>query len=337
MNNEKENYTTCYQPGYIELYRSGELARRADVLTARLASCDLCPRCCGANRLEDEYGFCRSGHLAAVASVCAHQGEEPAISGRHGSGTIFFSNCTMKCSYCQNYQISQDPCEGREKEISSAELAGHMLHLQNDLLCHNINLVSPSHFVPQIVQALLSAIPAGLRIPLVYNTSSYDSPLTLKELDGIIDIYLADLKYASEKQALELSSAADYVSHARSAIKEMYRQTGNLLLGEDGTACRGLIVRHLVLPNRLAGSAESLSWLAQEVSPQVTVSLMSQYAPVHRASTNKLLARRITVQEYNEVLDIAAGLGLENGWTQEMSAPECYLPDFQKDSNPFSS
>ncbi len=323
-------------PAYMHLYRAGELALRADALTARLASCDICPRNCAVNRLEDKRGFCRSGRLPAVASVCAHHGEEPAVSGERGSGTIFFSNCTMKCVYCQNHQISQDPSAGRNNEMSPGELARHMLHLQNDLACHNINLVSPSHFVPQIVQALCEAVPAGLHIPLVYNTSSYDSLSTLKELDGIIDIYLADLRYGSDGPAAELSATPDYVPRAHAAIIEMYRQTGNLKLDEEGLARRGLIVRHLVLPNRLAGSETSLRWLAQEISTEVTVSLMSQYAPVHRAGSYPTISRTITPAEYAEVLDIASSLWLENGWIQEMEANHCYLPDFERSDAPFS-
>ncbi len=326
-----------YEPPYIALYRSGEMASRAAALKARLQCCDICPRLCGVNRLEDQRGFCRSGYLPQVASVCSHHGEEPAISGERGSGTIFFSNCTMQCIYCQNHQISQDRRRERDDEISSDELAEHMLHLQNDLCCHNINFVSPSHFAPQIVQALLKAVPAGLNIPLVYNTSSYDSLQTLREMEGIIDIYLADLKYASDRYALELSKTPDYVTNSRLAIKEMYRQTGLLLLDEKGTACRGLIVRHLVLPGGLAGSTESLSWLTNELSPQISVSLMSQYAPVHHAVSHPLLSRSITVEEYNAVLDTASELGLENGWIQEMSSIDSYLPDFTEKTDPFSS
>ena len=250
--------------------------RRADSLEARLGSCDICPRGCGVNRLEGETGFCHSGRLPVVASVCAHQGEEPAISGSRGSGTIFFGNCNLRCVYCQNHQISQDFEAQRSNGITPPALAEQMLYLQNKLGCHNINLVSPSHFVPQIVRAVLEAVPMGLHLPLVYNTSSYDCAETLKELDGVVSSYLADLRYASNECGQKFSEVADYAERARAAIKEMYRQVGNLAVDDEGVARRGLIIRHLILPNRLAGSEQSLNWLAKEVSPGVAVSVMSQ-------------------------------------------------------------
>jgi len=322
-------------PGYISLYRSGELARRVERLEARLASCDLCPRQCGVNRLQGEHGFCRSGRLPVVATVCPHHGEEPALSGSRGSGTIFFGNCNMRCVYCQNYQISQQ-CQPQSREMDCRALAEHMLHLQ-EMGCHNINLVSPSHFVPQLVRAVLEAVPLGLRLPLVYNTSSYDDIQSLQELDGIISIYLADLRYASDKWAKKFSQAPGYVTHARQAIAEMYRQVGELVLDDCGVARQGLIVRHLVLPNGLAGSRESLTWLAKEVSPRVTVSIMSQYFPVHRAVRIPLLARTISAAEYDEVVRLVAELGLENGWVQSMGAEKDYLPDFKGRADPFLS
>jgi putative pyruvate formate lyase activating enzyme len=271
------------ESGYIALYHSGELERRAHALEARLASCDICARQCGVNRLEAELGFCRSGYLPIVSAVCRHQGEEPPISGTRGSGTIFFGNCNMRCVYCQNYQISQNWKRQKSKEIDCHALAERMLYLQDGLGCHNINFVSPSHFVPQLVRALLEAVPMGLRVPLVYNTNGYDSVASLKELDGIISIYLPDLRYAADNWAKKFSYAPDYVGRARQAIREMYRQVGDLAVDEFGVARRGLIVRHLILPNGVAGSLESLSWLAQELSPTVTVSIMSQYLPLHRA------------------------------------------------------
>jgi putative pyruvate formate lyase activating enzyme len=323
------------EPGYLALYRSGELARRAEALEARLAECDICPRECGVNRLAGELGFCHSGHNPIVSAVCAHHGEEPALSGTKGSGAIFFGNCNMRCVYCQNHQISQDRRAQRSKETDSHTLAWHMLYLQNELGCHNINFVSPSHFVPQIVRAMLEAVPLGLRVPLVYNTSGYDSLKTLKLLDGIIDIYLPDLRYASDKWARRFSRASDYVAHNRAAIQEMYRQVGDLVLDEDGVAVRGVIVRHLILPNGIAGSRESLTWLAQEVSPTITVSIMSQYYPAHRAKEIPLLSRTITKTEYAEVVDLVNSLGLEKGWLQGMGADETYQPDFTRDGHPF--
>jgi putative pyruvate formate lyase activating enzyme len=311
-----------------------ELQQRASRLTTRLASCDICPRVCRVNRLEDELGYCHSGALPIIASYCAHRGEEPAISGMRGSGTIFFANCNLRCAFCQNYQISQDWRKQRTNEVSIERLAEMMLELQAQG-CHNINFVSPSHFVPQIVAALAAAVPKGLKIPLVYNTNAYDSLQTLKELAGIIDIYLPDIKYTSDAMAKKYSDADDYVSVSRAAIKEMFRQTGELLLDDDDIARRGTIVRHLILPRDAAGSAEALKWLAREVSPEVTISLMSQYHPTHNAARFPEINRHITQGEYDEVLKAMEEAGLENGWVQGMEAPENYLPDFEKKGHPF--
>lgn len=324
------------EPSYIALYASGELKHRAERLEARLASCDICPRECRVNRLQNERGFCHSGYLPIVSTICAHQGEEPAISGSRGSGTVFFSNCNMRCVYCQNYQISQNWKKQKANEMDFRKLAEGMLHLQNESGCHNINFVSPSHFVPQLVRAVLEAVSLGLRIPLVYNSSGYDSVATLKELEGIIDIYLPDLRYASNIWAKKFSKASDYVQHARAAIKEMFRQVGELKVDESGVAQRGLIARHLILPGNLAGSEESLGWLAQEVSPKVTVSLMAQYYPAHRAGQYPMLSRTITASEYGAALKALYEAGLENAWVQEMGSAENYLPDFDKEGFPFN-
>jgi len=325
------------EPGYFALYRSGELQRQAERLEARLASCDICPRECHVNRLENKRGFCHSGSLPIVSAVCAHHGEEPAISGSKGSGTVFFGNCNMRCVYCQNYQISQGRKKQKSKEMDFRKLAENMLYLQDELGCHNINFVSPSHFVPQLVRAVLEAVPLGLNIPLVYNSSGYDSVASLKELDGIISVYLPDLRYASARWARKFSHARNYVTHARAAIKEMYRQVGELVMDESGVAQRGLIVRHLILPNRIAGSKESLTWLAQEVSPTVTVSIMAQYYPSHKARNERLLSRTISQSEYEDILSWLDEAGLENGWVQEMGAAENYLPDFAREGHPFSA
>jgi putative pyruvate formate lyase activating enzyme len=326
-----------FEPGYVHLYRSGELKRRANALEARLDSCDICPRGCHANRLKGECGFCRTGYLPVVASVCSHLGEEPAISGTRGSGAVFFGNCNLRCVYCQNHQISQPHEKGSFAELDFRTLAERIVYLQDELGCHNINFVSPSHLVPQLVRVVLEAVPLGLRLPLVYNTSSYDSLASLRELDGVIDIYLADLRYASDKWAWRYSRAAGYTGHARTAIREMYRQVGELVLDEGGLARKGLIVRHLVLPNQLAGSEESLTWLAEEVSPAVTVSIMSQYYPSHRALRIPALSRTLTTAEYAGVLRLVERLGMENGWVQEMGSSTNYLPDFSRDEHPFSS
>jgi len=326
-----------FEPGYLALYHSGELMSRAERLEARLESCDICARGCGVNRLQNEHGFCRSGYLPVVSSVCAHHGEEPVISGSRGSGTIFFGNCNLRCVYCQNYQISQPEEEQKSKEISFHTLACYMLHLQDELGCHNINLVSPSHFVPQIIRALTEAVPMGLRLPLVYNTGGYDDVSVLKELDGVVDIYLPDLKYASNIWAQKYSLASGYVGHARRAIKEMYRQVGTLELDEAGLAKRGLIVRHLILPNNLAGSRRSLAWLASKLSPDVAVSIMSQYSPQNRARDFPELRREISPGEYQAVLALLDELGLESGWVQGLGADSNYLPDFEREGHPFEA
>jgi putative pyruvate formate lyase activating enzyme len=323
------------EPGYIALYRSGELERRAEALAARLASCDICPRDCGVNRLKNEWGFCHSAYMPIVSAVCAHHGEEPVISGSRGSGAIFFGNCNMRCVYCQNYQISQDWKKQQSKEVDFYSLAESMLYLQDELGCHNINLVSPSHFIPQLVRAVFEAVPMGLRLPLVYNTSGYDSVASLRELEGMVSVYLPDLRYASDTWADEFSHAPGYVAQARRAIEEMYRQVGELVVDESGLAQHGLIVRHLVLPGGVAGSADSLTWLAHEISPAVTVSVMSQYSPAYRARQIPLLSRTITVSEYEAVLELVNELGLENGWVQEMDASGYYLPDFTYEGDPF--
>ena len=323
-----------FEPAYIALYQSGELRCRVERLEARLAFCDICPRLCKVNRREGEFGYCHAGYLPVVAAVCAHRGEEPALSGSNGSGTIFFGNCNMACVYCQNYQISRAWRGQQFKEMDFRTLAERMLYLQG-LGCHNINFVSPSHYVPQMVRAILEAVPMGLRLPVVYNTGGYDSVETLKELDGVIDIYLPDLRYASDEFAEKYSRVPHYVSSARQAIKEMYRQVGSLVVDEAGIARRGLIVRLLILPNNIAGIRESLTWLVNELSPQVTVSIMSQYYPTYKASDYPEIARPVTKGEYEEVMKLVAELGLENGWVQEIGAEETYRPDFDREGHPF--
>lgn len=324
------------KPSYLKLFHSGELKRRAEALKMRLVSCDICPRECHINRLENEQGFCHSGYLPVVSAVCDHHGEEPAISGDRGTGAIFFGNCNMRCVYCQNYQISHDPFHQNSKEIDFHALAQQMIYLQNELKCHNISFISPSHFVPQLVRTILEAAPMGLNVPIVYNTNAYDSVASLQALDGIVDIYLPDLRYASDTIALKYSCTSDYVKRARQAIIEMHRQVGDLTLNSSGLATKGVLVRHLILPNRLAGSRNSLTWLAKEVSPNIAVSIMSQYYPTHLASQIPRLRRKVSHSEYSAVVELLDELGLENGWIQEMDAAENYLPDFDLTGHPFS-
>jgi putative pyruvate formate lyase activating enzyme len=241
----------------------------------------------------------------------------------------------MRCVYCQNHQISQNWRKQKSKEVDCQTLAENMIHLQDDLGCHNINFVSPSHFVPQLVRAVLEAVPLGLHVPLVYNSNGYDSVATLRELDGIISVYLPDLRYACDKWARKYSQVPDYVTQARQAIKEMYRQAGDLIVDEQGLAQRGLIVRHLILPNGLAGTEESLKWLTQEFSPSITVSIMSQYSPQNRAQRVPSLSRTISTAEYEAVTQLLHDLELGNGWIQEMGASDNYLPDFTREGHPF--
>jgi len=317
-------------PPYIDLQASGELERRAERLEKRLEDCDICPRLCGVNRIRGERGYCHSLEKPVVASYCDHHGEEPVLSGSHGSGTIFLANCNLRCVYCQNYQISQD-WQGQEANTVTVEaLAGYMLELQNRG-CHNLNLVSPGHFVPQIVRALVLAVPLGLRLPVVYNTNSYDSLETLAELEGVVSIYLPDLKYADDQQAKKYSRAADYTLHARQAIREMYRQAGELKLDENGIGIKGVLVRHLILPGGIAGTRESLAWLSEEVSPEVGLSLMSQYHPSNWAKRYAEINRSIVKEEYTAALRTAKEYGFKQTFVQGLSSPQAYLPDFNLD------
>jgi len=288
------------------------------------------------DRLAGQHGFRRSPRQPIVASVCDHHGEEPVISGSRGSGTIFFANCNLRCVYCQNHQISQSPdaCAGREKTAGS--LADAMLEVQESLRCHNVNLVSPSHCVPQILEALCLAVERGFHLPLVYNTSAYDSVDVLRLLDGVVDVYLPDLKYSSDQVAARLSAAPDYVSVARAAVTEMYHQVGaDVLLDSEGAVRRGLIVRHLVLPAGLAGSGESLSWLASHLSPRITLSVMAQYYPCHKALHMPMLSRRITAQEYASVIAVVQELGFDHVLAQQPEAAAFYRPNFVRETHPF--
>ena len=293
-------------PAYTHI---DDLAARARAALARLASCEVCPRRCGTNRLKDERGFCRIGRLARVASFAPHFGEEPPLVGSSGSGTIFFSGCNLACVFCQNYDISQ---QDHGQDVSADALASMMLQLQ-DLGCHNINFVTPTHVVPQILEALVLAIDDGLRVPLVYNSGGYDSVKTVQLLEGIFDIYMPDAKYGSDEVALKYSGAPDYTHIMKTAIKEMHRQVGDLIMDEDGVATRGLIVRHLVLPGGLAGSAEVVRFLSEEISPNTYLNVMAQYRPEYKACRFPELDRRISAKEYNDVVRLAARAGLTRG------------------------
>jgi putative pyruvate formate lyase activating enzyme len=299
-------------PTYRELYERGELERRVERGYQILKECELCPRECRINREKGERGFCEAGIELTVSSFHAHFGEEPPISGYRGSGTIFLTYCNLRCVFCQNYPISH---LGNGNQVSSRVFSQMMLNLQKKG-CHNINLVTPTDFVPQILAGLLLAIQKGLNIPLVYNCSGYEKVETLKLLEGIIDIYMPDIKYGGREEGKKYSSAPDYFQVVRKAIREMHRQVGNLSLDEEGIAKRGLLVRHLVLPNKLARTKRVFSFLAKEISPATYISIMSQYFPAYRAEGFEELNRRITDEEYEEALDIARELGLKRGWRQ---------------------
>lgn len=272
-----------------------------------MRECTLCPRNCRVNRLEGENGICRTGSLPFVSSYNPHFGEEKPLVGRYGSGTIFMTNCNLLCIFCQNYTISH---LGDGSEISLNELADIMLYLQK-IGCHNINFVTPTHQVPQILGALHIAIDRGLRIPLVYNCGGYECVETLKILDGIFDIYMPDFKYSDKEAAFKLSKAKDYPDIAKAAIKEMHRQVGDLIIDERGIAVRGLLVRHLILPGGLAGTEEVVRFLSKEISPDTYLNLMDQYHPCYKASSNPPLDRRITKKEFSEAVKMAIKAGLK--------------------------
>ncbi|MDD1741374.1 MAG: radical SAM protein, partial [Methanothrix sp.] len=276
---------------------------------SRLACCDLCPRCCGVDRLSDQRGFCQIGRRAGVASYTPHFGEEDCLVGRAGSGTIFFSGCNLSCVFCQNCDISQQ-VSGRA--VSSQELARMMLALQG-CGCHNINFVTPTHVVPQILEALVLAREGGLHLPLVYNSGGYESVETLGLLDGVFDIYMPDAKYGQDGPALKYSHAPGYVDRMKAAIKEMHRQVGDLVMDEDGIAMRGLLVRHLVLPEGAAGTAEVVCFLSQEISKNTYLNVMAQYHPDYQACRYPELSRPISVREYGQALALAKEAGLARG------------------------
>jgi putative pyruvate formate lyase activating enzyme len=299
-------YGGCAYPSYLRLYESGELRERMFRAEKILLSCRLCPRRCNASRLDGERGECGGGLWAEVASYTAHFGEESPLVGFRGSGTIFFSHCPLHCVFCQNWDISQ---KGLGSEVRAENLADMMMALQG-FGCHNINLVTPTHYVPQILEALLLACEAGLAIPLVYNCGGYESTETLALLDGIVDIYMPDFKYGDASRAKRLSDADDYPLVAWAAVQEMHRQVGDLMLDERGTARRGLLVRHLVLPNDLAGSREVFRFIAEDVSKETYLNIMDQYRPSFMAASHQDLNRRITPEEYGYAIALAKEFGL---------------------------
>jgi putative pyruvate formate lyase activating enzyme len=297
----------AFEPAYLVLLRSGELAERARAAARRLEDCDLCPHRCRVNRRVTTRGaVCRTGERAVVHAAFPHHGEERCLSGRGGSGTVFFSRCNLRCVYCQNWEISW---KGEGRESSATEIAGMMLELQR-AGCHNVNLVTPSHVVAQVLEAVLIAAGHGLRLPIVYNTGGYDALEALALLDGVVDVYMPDMKYADPALARRYSHVRDYVEVNRAAVTEMHRQVGDLAVDARGIARRGLLVRHLVLPGGLAGTGEVLRFLAEEVSRKTYVNLMDQYRPCHLAAEHPELSRRPTGEELAGAREAARRLGL---------------------------
>jgi putative pyruvate formate lyase activating enzyme len=295
------------EPAYLRLLKIGELDARVHAAYQHLEQCDLCAHHCNVNRRETTKGaVCRTGERAVVSSYHPHFGEEPPLVGCNGSGTIFFTGCNLRCVFCQNYEISQ---LGEGVAVEPEEIAAMMLELQA-AGCHNINLVSPSHVVAPILAATLIAAQAGLRVPIVYNTGGYDSPEALAQLDGVVDIYMPDVKYADADIARQYSKIRNYPALNRAAVKEMHRQVGDLQMDEHGIAQRGLLVRHLVLPNDLAGTRATLRWLAEEISPNTYVNLMDQYRPCYKANDYPALNRPVTREEYQRTVQWAEELGL---------------------------
>ena len=296
---------STFEPCYLPLHQTGELTQKAELARQHEKACDLCARYCRVDRSE-RHGACRTGTKAWVASYGPHHGEEEPLRGWRGSGTIFFTWCNLRCQYCQNHDISQ----GRAgREVESDELASIMLTLQESG-CHNINLVSPSHVVAEILEALVIAVDHGLHLPLVYNTGGYDSPEALELLDGVVDIYMPDMKYSDRLVARRLSKIGNYPEANQAAIREMHRQVGDLKLDSRGIAQRGLLVRHLVLPEGLAGTEEIVRFLAEEISTNTYLNLMDQYRPCFKAHEYPPLHRRLTSDEYTEALKMAQDAGL---------------------------
>ncbi|MFH1783115.1 MAG: radical SAM protein [Candidatus Omnitrophota bacterium] len=279
-----------------------------------MKSCSLCPRDCGVNRLKGEVGFCKAGLLPMISSTHLHFGEEPPISGRNGSGTIFLTHCNLKCCFCQNHPISQI---GEGREISVEGLANMMIALENQG-AHNINFVTPTHYMPQILEAVLLAKEKGLKAPIVYNCGGYESLEALKILEGVVDIYLPDMKYSDDSISKKYSSVPDYFAINKSAIKEMYRQVGELVI-EKGIAKRGLLIRHLVLPDNMQGSSEIFDFIINELSPDTYVNIMAQYYPCHLAYNHPEIDRRITHKEYMDTIRLAQEKGLKGGFRQVLS------------------
>jgi len=304
----------------------------AHSLIDQLANCECCPRQCGVNRTAGKTGFCGIGSTILLCYAGLHFGEEPPISGTRGSGTVFFAGCNLRCAFCQNYQISQEFRRRFTRPVTTDELALEMLRLQ-DQGAHNINFVSPSHVVLQMADAIVAARRRGLAVPVVYNSSGYDSVAMLRQIRGLVDIYLPDIKYLENDLGKQFSAVDDYADVIPDVLREMLDQVGHLELDDDGVAVRGLLVRHLVLPGCLSNSRKCISFLA-DLSPEITVSLMSQYSPQHRAGDYPQIDRRLTEEEYDDITDYAIDVGLDNVFVQELESQDHYLPSFER-TDPF--
>ena len=294
------------EPAYLKLFREGGLSERINEAMALMKACSLCPRECGVNRLEGELGTCKTGRRAIVSSYNAHFGEESPLVGRYGSGTIFMGGCNLLCSFCQNYEISHLK-EG--VEVEPEQTAAMMIHLA-ERGCHNINFVTPTHVVPQLLESLAQAVEHGLHIPLVYNSSGYDKKETLEILDGIVDIYMPDFKFWDGRWAERYCEAPDYPVRAREALNEMHRQVGDLVIDDQGVAVRGLLVRHLVMPGDIAGTEKVLEFIADEISPHTYVNVMDQYRPCGDAHRDEYINRRLSSQEFRQAMEAARRAGL---------------------------
>jgi len=303
-------------------------------LTDRLTRCECCPRKCRVNRLEGEVGFCRIRASIQVSHAGLHFGEEPPISGTKGSGTIFFAGCNLRCVFCQNYQISQEFQQGHTRTLTTDELASEMLRLQDEG-AHNINFVSPSHMIFQMADAIKVAKGKGLVVPVVYNSNGYDSVDALRQIRGLVDMYLPDIKYLENGLGKQFSAVDDYADIVPGVLREMLDQVGHLEMDDEGIAVRGLLVRHLILPNYLGNSRKCLHFLA-DLSPDIFVSIMAQYSPQYKACDYPGINRALTEDEYDKVTDYALDLGLENAFIQELESQDHYLPDFARES-PFNS
>jgi putative pyruvate formate lyase activating enzyme len=299
-----------FEPSYIKLNKSGELKERIEKLYKILESCELCPRKCKVNRMKGEKGSCRSGKELVISSHGPHFGEERELVGRYGSGTIFLTNCNLLCVYCQNYDISH---LGYGKKTSIADAAEIMMGLQKRG-CHNINFVTPTHYAPQLVEALEAAANRGLRLPVVWNCGGYESVEVIKLLEDIVDIYMPDMKYSDVESGRRYSNTPDYFERSKEAVREMHRQVGDLKVDERGVAYRGLLIRHLVLPNNLAGSEKVLKFISEELSKETYVNIMAQYRPSGKAYQYEELRRRITSNEYYSAINTARKFGLHRGF-----------------------